>query len=72
MARGGNGGREKDTDYEPSKLLTRHELKKFDPRRKDHIAVLEARQQERERRTAAGIPVPHKEDDLPPSRHRPR
>jgi len=65
-------GKERDTDYDVSRLLTKHELKRFDPRRKDHIAVLEARQQERERRQAAGIPVPEREDDLPPSRHRPR
>lgn len=64
----------RDTDYDPSVLLTRHEMKELHKRKRDPamIAVLEARHQERQRRKAAGIAVPHREDDLPPSRWRPR
>lgn len=62
----------KDTDYDVKSLLTKRELKDFkgeatkDPAK---IAVLEARQQERERQSAAGMKVPDKAEDAGPLRY---
>lgn len=62
----------KDTDYDVRELLTKRELQKFhgedtkDPRK---IAVLESRQQDRERRKSRNEKVPDRPDDVPPSRY---
>ena len=65
--------RSKDTDYPVEQLLTKRELKDFKRERQNDpkvIAVLEARQQDRERRQSRGESVAHRPDDVGPSQWR--
>jgi hypothetical protein len=57
-----------DNDYEPKQLLSKAELKRFNPKDQSHIAILEARQQDRERRLAQGEKLPERPDDRPTTR----
>jgi hypothetical protein len=51
-------------DYDVKVLLSKKEQLRFNKDNPAHLAVLEARQQERERRKRGGVPQPDRESDV--------